>query len=71
MDHKTLIEQWGSLQQFVDDMELPRTTCQNWRDRNSIPAWAWLEVIEKAHRRRIKCSLRGLAEAAHNNHNGD
>jgi len=70
MDHKTLINQWMSLQQFVDDMGLPRTTCQNWRDRNSIPAWAWLEVIEKAHKRQIRCSLQGFARAAARNHNG-
>ena len=49
-----LIEEWGSLRQFAEDMDASYPAVANWKHRNSIPAYAFQRVVLMAPRRGIQ-----------------
>ena len=52
--HAELIEQWGSLKQFAEDMQAGYPAVANWKHRNSIPAYAFPRIVLMAPRRGLQ-----------------
>lgn len=49
-----IIAKWPGLTVFAVDMDVPITTAQSWRDRDSIPNARWKRLVEKARARGIR-----------------
>lgn len=65
MSHKEIIDKWPSLGEFAADLGVAYGTAKAMRQRASIPANRWAEVVEKARARKLKdVSLEKLALAA-------
>ena len=52
--YRDLIEEWGSLKQFSEDMECGYPAVANWKHRNSIPAYAFSRIVLMAPRRGLE-----------------
>jgi hypothetical protein len=46
-------ELWPNIQSLADDMGVPYTTAQSWKNRDTIPAPAWQRLLRAANKRNI------------------
>jgi len=49
-----LIDEWGTLKQFAEDMEASYPAVANWKHRNSIPSYAFPRIVLMAPRRGLE-----------------
>jgi len=49
-----LIDEWGTLKQFAEDMQASYPAVANWKHRNSIPAYAFPRIVLMAPRRGLE-----------------
>jgi hypothetical protein len=61
-----VVNQWPSMGDMADDMQANYDTIRKWRDRNSIPAPMWFEVLRAAKRRKIALDAEDLVMLARN-----
>lgn len=51
MTHRTIINFWPDLESFAADMVVQPLTAAGWRNRDSIPAKYWPDLVATARKR--------------------
>lgn len=65
MTFRTIIAHWGSAETLAADIGSSGVTVRAWRNRDSIPASRWLEIVAAARSRGFdSVTLDALAHAA-------
>jgi len=51
MDFTDICRLWPSARVLAEDLKAPESTVKKWRERNSVPAAYWLDLLACAKRR--------------------
>ncbi len=62
--HVEIIDKWPSIQVLADEIKQDPTKVRQWRNRESIPAKFWVDIVSLAQARDIAITYKQLAEAA-------
>ena len=59
---KEIINLWPSQAELARDLGALPETVGKWHQRNRVPGWRWLPMVEAAKRRKIPLSVKTMAE---------
>ncbi len=63
-----IIKSWPLVRCFAEEVGVTTGLASAWNQRDSIPSWHWVAVIEAARRRGLAISLDDLARLAAGRH---
>lgn len=63
MDHVEIIKKLGGVDAVALAVGYGKSTVTGWRDRNSIPARVWLEIINMPGAKKAGVTLLALAQS--------
>lgn len=64
MTIRDILDEWPSVGELADDMDVPVNTAKKWRSRQSLPVQYWDRLLRAAEHRGYSVTAEQLVEAS-------